>query len=79
MLVHEYKKPSLEKIEIYFKNRNGLLRSSFKINRKIREKSQSPEKHLEKIASELNANGFMSTHWPNLIRVDLWGPDLCKS
>ena len=49
MLVHEYKKPSLEKIEIYFKNRNGLLRSFFKINRKIREKSQSPEKHLEKL------------------------------
>ena len=49
MLVHEYKKPSLEKIEFYFKNRNGLLRSFFKINRKIREKSQSPEKHLEKL------------------------------
>ena len=38
-----------QKKKIYFENRNGLLRSFFKINRKIREKRQSPEKHLEKL------------------------------
>ena len=32
-----------------FERRNGLLRSFSKIKRKIREKSQSPEKHLEKL------------------------------
>ena len=60
-----------------FERRNGLLRSFSKINRKIRDKSQESRKTSGKIASELK-NGFMSTHWPNLIRVDLWGPDLCK-
>ena len=48
-LVHEHKKPPSERIKIYFERRNGLLRSFSEINRKIIGKSQSPEKHLEKL------------------------------
>ena len=61
-----------KEFEIYFEKINGLLRSFFEINRKIRKKSQSPGKHLEKVRQNCKR-----VHASTLSHFDTSGGPIC--